>query len=110
MYRGTDFTGPAQEEREGPHRESELACRAELASDRRGGRQRRRDRIKSNNPNTVGEEQSVFQTMRKVIMISSVQESSNSELSSGGKRPFKVFGFSHFFSPLVVLCRHLELS
>ena len=28
--------------------------------------------------------------------------SSKTELSSRGKRPFKVFGFSHFFSPQTV--------
>ena len=32
-----------------------------------------------------------------VVTIHFVQFSSKSELSSGGKRPFKVFSFSHFF-------------
>ena len=35
--------------------------------------------------------QSVSQTIDQVMTINSVQESSKSELSSGGKRPFKVY-------------------
>ena len=34
--------------------------------------------------------QSVSQTLDQVMTINSVQESSKSELSSGGRRPFKV--------------------
>ena len=38
----------------------------------------------------------------QVVTINSVQESSKSELSSRGKRPFKVFRFSHLFRPQAV--------
>ena len=43
------------------------------------------------------EKQSVSQMIDLVTTIQMVTGSSNLELSSGGKRPFKVVRFSHFF-------------
>ena len=43
------------------------------------------------------EKQGMSQMIDLVMRINSVQKSSKSELSSRGKRPFKVFSFSHFF-------------
>ena len=52
-------------------------------------------RLKIVDPTTVGrknpEKQSASQTTDLVVTINSVQESSKLELSSGGRRPFKVF-------------------
>ena len=43
------------------------------------------------------EKRSMSQMIDLVMRINSVQKSSKSELSSRGKRPFKVFIYSHFF-------------
>ena len=47
--------------------------------------------------------QSVSQTIDLIMTIKTSTGSSKSELSSRGKRPFKVFGFSRFFLPQTVL-------
>ena len=65
-------------------------------------------RPSDDHPNTVRrppdmkkncEKRSVSQTIDLVMRINSVQKSSKSELSSRGKRPFKVFVFLNFLLP-----------
>ena len=54
--------------------------------------------LKSYNPNTEGgEKPTLAQTIDQVMTIKTHTESSKTELSSRGKRPFKVFRFSRFF-------------
>ena len=42
------------------------------------------------------------QTIDQVMTIKTHTESSKTELSSGGKRPFKVWRFSQFFSKILM--------
>ena len=65
---------------------------ARIAKTRKKRRKRRKKR----------KNRSASKMKDRVVTIHFVQFSSKSELSSGGKRPFKVFSFSHFFWPQAV--------
>ena len=71
---------------------SENCGRVQMRSDALGSQKRAKKRRKKRT------NRSVSKMKDRIVTINSVQESSKSELSSRGKRPFKVFRFGLFFA------------